>query len=98
MSDFIIHSFSKCVYFYIVAPTYQYSTDGGSTWTDGMPTNAGTYKIRAKVVANGDYESATSAPVIFIIDKKSITPQITAENKYYDGKVRRRLALHLMAW
>ncbi|MFR1179048.1 MAG: hypothetical protein ACLSDH_03180, partial [Bacilli bacterium] len=40
-------------------PTYQYSTDGGSTWTGGMPTNAGTYKIRAKVVANGDYESAT---------------------------------------
>ena len=66
-------------------PTYQYSTDGGSTWTDGMPTNAGTYKIRAKVVPNGDYESATSAPVTFIIDKKSITPQITAENKDYDG-------------
>ena len=66
-------------------PTYQYSTDGGSTWTGGMPTNAGTYKIRAKVVANGDYESATSAPVTFIIDKKSITPQITAENKDYDG-------------
>ena len=66
-------------------PTYQYSTDGGSTWTDGMPTNAGTYKIRAKVAANGDYESATSAPVTFIIDKKSITPQITAENKDYDG-------------
>ena len=66
-------------------PTYQYSTDGGSTWTDGMPTNAGTYKIRAKVAANDNYESATSAPVTFIIDKKSITPQITAENKDYDG-------------
>ena len=66
-------------------PTYQYSTDSGSTWTDGMPTNAGTYKIRAKVAANDNYESATSAPVTFIIDKKSITPQITAENKDYDG-------------
>ncbi len=66
-------------------PTYQYSTDGGSTWTDGMPTNAGTYKIRTKVAANDNYESATSAPVTFIIDKKSITPQITAENKDYDG-------------
>ena len=50
-----------------------------------MATNAGTYKIRAKVATNGNYESAMSAPATFIIDKKEITPQITVENKDYDG-------------
>ncbi len=71
-------------------PTYQYSTDGGSTWTDGMPTNAGTYKIRAKVAANDNYESATSAPVMFTIGKATptfIAPNPSAKEVYYGSKL-----------
>lgn len=52
-------------------PTFQYSTDGGNTWNNGMPTTAGTYKIRAIMAESDLYESVTSDPVTFTINQTS---------------------------
>lgn len=47
--------------------SYQYSSDGGSTWTDAMPTELGTYQVRGTAAAVGQVPSVTSAAVTFTI-------------------------------
>jgi len=45
------------------ALTWKYSTDSGTTWVDGMPTNLGTYTVKAASAATANY---TAAGALFI--------------------------------
>jgi hypothetical protein len=49
--------------------SYQYSSDGGSTWSGDMPTELGTYQVRGTAAAVGNVPSVTSAAVTFTIGK-----------------------------
>ncbi len=39
---------------------FSYTAQGGSTFTDGLPTNAGTYTVKASIEAKGNYTAAES--------------------------------------
>ncbi|MCR5608839.1 MAG: InlB B-repeat-containing protein [Lachnospiraceae bacterium] len=53
--------------------TYTYSTSENGTYTSTVPTNAGTYYIKANVSETANYNTAVSAPVSFTIAKKALT-------------------------
>ena len=55
------------------------TTDSGATSDGAAPKNAGTYYVKASMVASGNYGAATSNAEPFTITKKALT--ITAEDK-----------------
>ena len=61
------------------AVTYEYSDKADGTYTATVPTNAGTWYVRATVAETANYQGATTQPLSFAIAKASIT--LTAENK-----------------
>lgn len=67
------------------AVTYEYKAAGADDFTSAVPTEAGSYVIRANVAANGVY-AAASATATFNIDKAtaSISFSQTTVNKRYD--------------
>ena len=66
--------------------TYQYKVKGAedNTYTDKVPTNAGTYTVKATFPANDNY-GETTATADFTISPKALTVNVTAANKEYDG-------------
>ena len=64
---------------------YSYKAQGDSAYTDGLPTNAGTYDVVVslpeKPVDVPDYEAASSEPITLIINKISpiLTPPAAIE-------------------
>ena len=71
------------------AVTYSYSgaaSDGTVYSASGTkPTNAGSYQVVASIAADVNYNSASSVPTSFIINKKPLTITIDASDKVYDG-------------
>ena len=65
---------------------YTYSESKDGTYTSTVPTNAGTYYVKATVEGTSNYTSLTSDPVIFTIAKASSEVTITSNlDKTYDG-------------
>ncbi len=54
-------------------PVFTYSTSADGTYTDEVPTNAGTYYVKATVDATDVYAGLESAPVEFKINKATPT-------------------------
>ena len=66
---------------------FSYSDKKDGTYTNTVPTNAGTYYVKATVEGTSNYTSLTSDPVTFTISKASSEVTITSNlNKTYDGK------------
>lgn len=65
--------------------TYQYSTDGGSTYKDGLPAAAGDYLIRASIPADGNYTEAQAAAPL-TIRKKAVTIKLDDQSKIYGDR------------
>ena len=61
------------------AVTYEYSDKKDGTFTATVPTNAGTWYVKATVAETDNYLGATTEPQSFAIAKAAIT--ITADNK-----------------
>lgn len=49
--------------------TYQYKAEGDESYTDGLPTDAGSYTVKASVEAQGNYTAATSGEMTLTIQK-----------------------------
>lgn len=65
---------------------FSYSDKKDGTYTSTVPTNAGTYYVKAEVAGNENYTSLTSDPVTFTITKASSEVTITSNlDKTYDG-------------
>ncbi|MDE6475392.1 MAG: MBG domain-containing protein [Erysipelotrichaceae bacterium] len=66
--------------------TYTYSTSEDGVYTDTVPSDAGTYWVKATVEATDNYEGL-EAKVSFMIDKANSSITIdTNLNKEYDGQ------------
>ena len=67
---------------------YTYSESKDGTYVDTVPTNAGTYYVKAEVIDNENYTGLTSDSVEFTISKANTTISFTKENidKVYDSK------------
>ena len=52
---------------------WQYRTVGITAWSEGMPTNPGTYEIRCYALGTENYERTYSAPVSFTVTPKDPT-------------------------
>ena len=66
--------------------TYAYSSSADGEYSSALPTNAGTYYVKASVVETDNYAGATSNAVAFTIEKKAITPP-TIAGKEYTGEL-----------
>ena len=65
---------------------YTYSESKDGTYTSTIPTNAGSYYVKAEVIGNENYKGLTSDPVEFTILKANTTLTITSSvDKSYDG-------------
>ena len=67
-----------------------YATEKGGEYTSVVPTEAGTYYLKAVIPATGEYAGAMKADVAFRINKKTLADvgNITFEDKrfWFDGK------------
>ena len=61
--------------------TYLYRSSQGGEYTEGLPVNAGTYEIKARIAAkSGEYNAAESSNTVTLtIEKKTLT--ITAQDQ-----------------
>lgn len=60
---------------------YQYSTDDGSTYTDGLPLNVGRYLIKA-ILDDNDAHEGTSDTAYLVIMKRKVYIVIQDSSKY----------------
>ena len=67
--------------------TYEYMPAGNSTYVNGLPTDAGTYTVRASIAASSDgfYTSAVSEAATLTIEKSS--PTMSLSSTYYNEAV-----------
>ena len=56
---------------------FSYATQGSSEFTNGLPINAGTYTIKARVEAKGNYAAADSTNTLTLTINKAAAPTIT---------------------
>ena len=62
---------------------YRYAASEDGTYTTTVPSNAGTYWVKAFVPETGNYASCESAPVSFVIEKRAVsvpTLAVSSEN------------------
>ena len=70
---------------------YTYSNTADGTYTEEVPTNAGTYYVKATVEETADYSGLESNAVEFVIKKKTLTnDNITdiADQTYTGGEIK----------
>ena len=70
---------------------YTYSNTVDGTYTEGVPTNAGTYYVKARVEETADYSGLESDAFEFVIEKKTLTnDNITdiADQTYTGGEIK----------
>lgn len=68
-------------------PTYWYSDSEDGPWTTTVPTEAGTYYVKATVEATDEYEGLESDPVSFVIKQANGQVTIIEDlDKLYDGE------------
>ena len=68
---------------------YEYSADGGKTYTSFVPENGsvGTYYVRVVVAESNNYYAFEGTPVSFTITKYLLTvPRLTSEDIVYTGE------------
>lgn len=68
---------------------YSYKEQGGTGYTDGLPTNAGTYDVIVSLPEMQNFEAAVSAPITLVI--RQISPIVTppaATKPVYNGAVQ----------
>ncbi|MBR2258530.1 MAG: Ig-like domain-containing protein [Blautia sp.] len=63
-------------------PVITYGKDEDGTFTSAVPTNAGTWYVKAEVAGTGNYDGATDA-TSFTIAKKAVSIQAIEETKTY---------------
>lgn len=67
--------------------SYQYKLTSASSYTSGLPTNAGTYNI--KINANGyDYSDAVEKVVTYVINKATLTVTASTIQINYNSSAR----------
>ena len=76
-------------------PRFLYSDKLDGTYTDTVPTDAGTWYVKAVVDGTDNYESAESEAVSFVIEPKSVqknsqikVPEITTDTKLDDLTIK----------
>ena len=70
---------------------YTYSNTADGTYTEEVPTNAGTYYVKATVEETADYSGLESNAFEFVIEKKTLTnDNITdiADQTYTGGEIK----------
>ena len=70
---------------------YTYSNTADGTYTEKVPTNAGTHYVKATVEETADYSGLESDAVEFVIEKKTLTnDNITdiADQTYTGGEIK----------
>ena len=73
--------------------SYQYKAAGAEDFTDGLPTNAGSYTVVASIEAQGNYTAATSGELALTIEKAAATGTASAvENLTYNGQAQNLVA------
>ena len=69
--------------------SYQYKASGESEYTDGLPTDVGTYTVMASIAAQDNYNAATSSELALTIEKAAATGTVTAETGLtYNGQAQ----------
>ena len=63
--------------------TYQYKTDNASTYTSTVPTNAGTYTVKATVAESANYKAATATGSFTIAPKTVTNAAVTLSQTSY---------------
>ena len=68
--------------------TYTYSDAQNGTYTETVPTEAGTYWVKADVAMSADYYAGVSEPVSFVIAQKAVNVTITGHHAMveWDGE------------
>ena len=69
-------------------PVFSYKVSGGSEWSDVAPKDAGTYVVRAKVEANGNYGSGEATKTVTISPKEVSLSWTAPSNLHYDGNAK----------
>ena len=69
------------------AVTYEYSDKTDGTYSATVPTNAGTWYVKATVAETANHQGATTQPLSFAIAKASITPTVSITGWTYDEAV-----------
>ena len=72
--------------------TFTYSDAEDGTYTSEIPTNAGTYYVKATVAETDNYPGAISEPVEFEIAKKQLTLNWGKTDFIYNGKEQKPTA------
>ena len=67
--------------------SYQYKLSGSSSYTSGLPTNAGTYSIKIDCTGDG-YDAAITVEVTFVINKATLTVSTNQVDLNYDSASR----------
>ncbi|MFI3228601.1 MAG: MBG domain-containing protein [Bacillota bacterium] len=65
--------------------TYTYSDSENGDYTGTVPTNAGTYYVKASIASTDDYYLVTSSAVLFVISKATVTAPDVSFTETYDG-------------
>ena len=69
--------------------TYQYKAQDGATFTDGLPTDVGTYTVKASIAAQDNYNEATSDELTLTIEKAAASGTVTAVTDLtYNGQAQ----------
>ena len=65
--------------------TVQYSADGGTTWSESVPTgtNAGEYAVKVRYQGDGNHTDFDSDDISVSVGKASITPSVSIEGWTY---------------
>ena len=63
--------------------TYQYKADNASTYTSTVPTNAGTYTVKATVAESANYKAATTTGSFTIAPKTVTNAAVTLSQTSY---------------
>ena len=63
--------------------TYQYKTDNASTYTSTVPTNAGTYTVKATVAESANYKAAIATGSFTIAPKTVTNAAVTLSQTSY---------------
>ena len=63
--------------------TYQYKADNASTYTSTVPTNAGTYTVKATVAESANYKAATATGSFTIAPKTVTNAAVTLSQTSY---------------
>ena len=69
--------------------TYQYKADGIETFIDGLPTDAGSYTVKASIAPQGNYTEAISGEMFLTIEKVDAVVDVAptaVENLVYNGQ------------